>query len=77
MDYVTREACVVIARPRLERDCRYVPKEECEALWEAKESVDHPDISLPQGWHLNHARVPVPPPLEAGLKLDAEIHRRS
>jgi hypothetical protein len=50
-----------------------VPKEECGALWEANQSVDHPDISLPHGWHLNIARVPVPPPLEEGPKLDAEI----
>jgi hypothetical protein len=53
-----------------------VPKEECEALREANESVDHLDISLPHGCHLNRARVPVPPPPEAGPKLDVEIHRR-
>jgi hypothetical protein len=53
-----------------------VPKEECKALWEANKSVDHPDVSLPHGWHLNRARVPVLPPPEAGPKLDAEISRR-
>jgi hypothetical protein len=52
-----------------------VPLEECEALWAAKQSVDHPDISLPHGWHLNRARVPVPPAPPFGLRLDAEIHR--
>jgi hypothetical protein len=51
-------------------------KEECKVLWEGNESVDHPDVSLPHGWHLNHARVPIPPPLEAGPKLDAEISHR-
>jgi hypothetical protein len=53
-----------------------VPKEECEELCEANESVDHPDISLPHSWQLNRARVPVPPPSEPGSKLDAEIRRR-
>jgi hypothetical protein len=52
-----------------------VPLEECEALWEANKSVDHPDIGLPHGWHLNWARMPVPPP-EAGPKLDVEVRRR-
>jgi hypothetical protein len=51
-------------------------KEECEALWKANESVDHPDVSLPYGWHLNRARVSVLPPPETGPKLDAEMHRR-
>jgi hypothetical protein len=46
---------------------------ECEVLWAANKSVDHPYVGLPHGWHLNRARVPVPPSLEAGPKLDAEI----
>jgi hypothetical protein len=53
-----------------------MPKEECEAHWEANESVEHPNISLPHGWHLNCAKVAVPPPPEAGPKLDAEIRCR-
>jgi hypothetical protein len=67
---------VVVVRPRPEHDRQYVPKEECEALWEANKSVDHPDVSLPHGLYLNCARVPVLPPPEARRKLDAEIYRR-
>jgi hypothetical protein len=40
------------------------------------QSVDHPDISLPHGWHLNPARVSVPPAPLVGLRLDAEMHHR-
>jgi hypothetical protein len=47
-----------------------------EALWVANERVEHPDVSLPHGWHLNRAREPISPPSEAGPKLDAEICRR-
>jgi hypothetical protein len=50
--------------------------EECEQLWAANQSVNHHDVGLPHGWHLNRARVPVPPPLPAGPKLDAEIRCR-
>jgi hypothetical protein len=52
-----------------------VPLEECEALWEANESVDHLNIGLPHYWHLNRARVSVPPPPEPGPKLDVKICR--
>jgi hypothetical protein len=45
--------------------------EKCEALWAANQSVDHPDVSLPHGWHLNRSRVPVPPALPVGPRLDA------
>jgi hypothetical protein len=38
-----------------------------------QESVNHPDVGLPHGWHLNHARVLVPPVPEEGPKLIAEI----
>jgi hypothetical protein len=34
--------------------------EECEQLWQDNKGIDHPDVSLPHGWHLNRARVPVP-----------------
>jgi hypothetical protein len=54
-----------------------MPLEECEALWKANESVDHPNVGLPHDWHLNRARVSVPPPPEVGLKLDVEICRRN
>jgi hypothetical protein len=47
--------------------------EECDALWEANQSVDHPDVSLPHGWHLNPSRVPVPPAPPVGPRLDAEM----
>jgi hypothetical protein len=50
--------------------------EECEALWAANLSVDHPHVSLPHGWHLNPARVPVPLAPLVGPRLDVEIHRR-
>jgi hypothetical protein len=53
-----------------------VPLEECEALWAANQSVDHHDVCLLHGWHLNRARVPVPLPPPAGPKLDAEIRCR-
>jgi hypothetical protein len=49
--------------------------EECEELWVANQSVDRPDVSLPHGWHLNPARVMVPPPPPLGPRLDAEIRR--
>jgi hypothetical protein len=49
-----------------------VSLEECEALCASNQSVDHHDVGLAHGWHLNRARVPVLPP-PAGLKLDAEI----
>jgi hypothetical protein len=50
--------------------------EECEALWEANQSVDHPDVSLPHDWHLNLVRVPNPPTSPVGPRLDAEMHCR-
>jgi hypothetical protein len=53
-----------------------VPFEECEALWEANESIDHPNVGLPHGWHLNRVRVSVPPPPKAGQKLDVKVRRR-
>jgi hypothetical protein len=43
--------------------------EECEALWAANQSFDHPDVSLPQGWHLNRARLSVSPAPPMGLTL--------
>jgi hypothetical protein len=68
-----RPTHAVFAHARQERNHRYVSKDECEALWEANLSVDHPDISLPHGWHLNCARVSVLPPPDTGPKLDAEM----
>jgi hypothetical protein len=53
-----------------------VPLEECKALWVANQSVDHHDVCLPHGWHLNRARVPVLAPPPTGPKLDAEIQHR-
>jgi hypothetical protein len=50
--------------------------EESEALWAANQSVDHLDVSLPHGWHLNRARVPVPSVPPVGPRLDAEIRCR-
>jgi hypothetical protein len=38
-------------------------------------SINHHDVFLPNGWHLNCPTVPVPPAPLAGPKLDAEIHR--
>jgi hypothetical protein len=49
---------------------------ECEALWAANQSIDHPDVSLPHGWHLDPARVLVPPVPPVGPRLDAEMCRR-
>jgi hypothetical protein len=57
-------------------NCRYVPLEECEQLREDNESINHPNVGLPHGRYLNHARVPVSPVPEKGPKLDAEILRR-
>jgi hypothetical protein len=73
-DYVTRPSRVIAPTPR-QRNRRYVPLEECEALWVANKSVDHLDVGLLHGWHLNQAKVPVPPSV-AEPKLDAEIRRR-
>jgi hypothetical protein len=50
--------------------------EECEALWAANQSVDHPDVSLPHGWHLNPGRGAVPPTPPMGPRLDAEMRCR-
>jgi hypothetical protein len=50
--------------------------EECKALWAANQSVDHPDVSLPHGWHLNCDRMPVPPAPLVEPRVNAEIHRR-
>jgi hypothetical protein len=61
--------------PARQRDRCYVPFEECEALWAANQSVDHHDVCLPHGWHLNRASVSVPPPPSVGPKLDVEIWR--
>jgi hypothetical protein len=52
-----------------------MPLEECELLWAVNQSVDHHDISLPHGWHLNHARVAVLLAPPVGPRLDAEIRR--
>jgi hypothetical protein len=43
--------------------------EECEALWAANQSVDHPDVSLPHGWHLNPADTSKTYPLSRTLLL--------
>jgi hypothetical protein len=61
-----RPARTIATCPRQEHDRRYVQKKECEALWEANESVDHPGVFLPNSWHLNRARVPVSSPPDAG-----------
>jgi hypothetical protein len=49
---------VIVARTRLDRLC--VPLDECEQRWRDGEDIDHYDVSLPAGWHLNHARVSIP-----------------
>jgi hypothetical protein len=75
-DYVGRGAPIDASlSPPQQRNRRYVPLEECEMLWAENQNVDHNDVSLPHGWHLNRARVPVPPPHPVGPKLDAEIRR--
>jgi hypothetical protein len=61
------------SRPRRQRIRCYVALEECERLWQDNEGINHLDVSLPHGWHLNHARVAVP---EKGPRLTAEIRRR-
>jgi hypothetical protein len=43
---------------------------ECEGRWRHGEGIDHHDVFPPSGWHLNYARVPVPPV----PKLTAEIY---
>jgi hypothetical protein len=52
-----------------------MPLEEREQLWQDNKGIDHPDVSLPHDWHLNHANVLVPPVPEEGPKLTAEIRR--
>jgi hypothetical protein len=44
-------------------------------LWQDNKGIDHPDVSLPHEWHLNHANVLVLPVPEEGPKLTAEIRR--
>jgi hypothetical protein len=50
-----RGATVDESPPR-QRDRRYMRLKECEALWAANQSVKHPDVSVPHGWHLNRAK---------------------
>jgi hypothetical protein len=69
-DDMAQPACIK-ARPPWQRNRHYVPLVECEELWAANQSVDYPDVSFPHGCN----SVPVPPPPEVGLKLDAEIQR--
>jgi hypothetical protein len=46
-----------------------VPLEECEQRWRDWEGIDHNDVYLPAGWHLNRARMSVP-------QLTAEVNHR-
>jgi hypothetical protein len=71
--FETYQGAAINESPPRERDHRYVHLEECKALWVANRSVDHPDVSLPHGWHLNRARVPVSPAPPVGPRLDVEI----
>jgi hypothetical protein len=49
---------------------------ECQRRWRKGEGIAHPHVSLPDGWHLNIERVPVPPAPTTGPVFDAEVRRR-
>jgi hypothetical protein len=39
-------------------NCINATLEVTHTYWEAKTLMPWPDVNLPSGWHLNHARIP-------------------
>ena len=44
--------------------------------WERRQPLPWGDVHLPEGWHLNRLRVPVPPVPRSGRERTEEIRRR-
>ena len=55
---------------------RYVRVEECWWHWNNATPVYWPDVHLPDDWHLNPQRIPVPPIPASGRSRAVEIARR-
>ncbi|KAE8774774.1 hypothetical protein D1007_52799 [Hordeum vulgare] len=53
-----------------------VKKDHARYLWENSLSVPWPSVVLPEGWNLNHCRVPIPQVSADGLERRREIRRR-
>ena len=47
-----------------------------EIYWETRQPLPWGDVHLPEGWHLNRRRVPVPPVPRSGRERTEEILRR-
>ena len=53
-----------------------VSLEVAQIYWEARQPLPWGDAHLPEGWHLNRRRVPVPPVPRSGRERTEEILRR-
>ena len=58
------------------RDRVYVRREDCEWYWEHACPLPWPDVKLPEFWHLNPQRIPVPPMPTSERARDLEVERR-
>ena len=54
----------------------YLNKAKCQWYWDNAIPVPWPDVHLPEDWHLNPERIPVPPVPKNGLARENEILRR-
>jgi hypothetical protein len=54
----------------------YVRKEDCQWYWDHATPLPWPDVKLPEHWHLNPQRIPVPPMPTSERARDEEIERR-
>ena len=52
-----------------------VSLEVTQIYWERRQPLPWGDAHLPEGWHLNRLRVPVPPVPRSGRERTEEIHR--
>lgn len=58
------------------RDRVYVRKEDCQWYWDHATPLPWPDVKLPDNWHLNPQRIPVPPMPASERAQAEEIERR-
>ena len=58
------------------RDRVYVRKEDCQWYWDHAVPLPWPDAKLPEHWHLNPQRIPVPPIPMSDRAREEEIERR-
>ena len=54
----------------------YVRKEDCQWYWDHAVPLPWPDVKLPEHWHLNPQRIPVPPMPTSKRARDLEVERR-